>query len=66
MNVDFFRNIGGNQRELARAKNSKKDVGKSKKADEMEGNKGLSLQERKERDAKKMREKQQKAGETSK
>lgn len=50
----------GNQRDLARAKNAKKDA-KGKKADEMQGNKGVSLQDRKERDAQKMRDKQKKA-----
>ncbi|XP_017763596.1 PREDICTED: putative SERF-like protein isoform X2 [Eufriesea mexicana] len=48
----------GNQRELARAKNMKKTVKKS--AAEQESNKGLSLEQRKARDAERMREKQQK------
>ncbi|XP_076224533.1 putative SERF-like protein [Nomia melanderi] len=46
----------GNQRELARAKNMKKTVKKS--AAEQESNKGLSLEQRKARDAERMREKQ--------
>jgi len=50
----------GNQRELARQKNQKKqqDGSKGKKADDKDGNKGMSLQERKQRDADRMREKQ--------
>ncbi|XP_032679029.1 putative SERF-like protein isoform X1 [Odontomachus brunneus] len=48
----------GNQRELARAKNMKKTVKKA--AAEQESNKGLSLEQRKARDAERMREKQQK------
>ncbi|KAH0956862.1 hypothetical protein HN011_012477 [Eciton burchellii] len=48
----------GNQRELARAKNLKKTVKKA--AAEQESNKGLSLEQRKARDAERMREKQQK------
>jgi hypothetical protein len=53
----------GNQRELARAKNQKKQEthGKQQKADNKDGNKGLSLQERKQRDADRMRDKQKKA-----
>lgn len=46
----------GNQRELARAKNMKKTVKKS--AGEQDSNKGLSLEQRKARDAERMREKQ--------
>ncbi|XP_043591930.1 putative SERF-like protein [Bombus pyrosoma] len=46
----------GNQRELARAKNMKKTVKKS--AAEQDSNKGLSLEQRKARDAERMREKQ--------
>ncbi|XP_012539413.1 putative SERF-like protein [Monomorium pharaonis] len=46
----------GNQRELARAKNLKKTVKKA--ASEQESNKGLSLEQRKARDAERMREKQ--------
>jgi len=41
--------IGGNQRDLAREKNLKKQQEKSKKSDLTEGNKGTSLQERKQR-----------------
>lgn len=50
----------GNQRDLARQKNMKKNQEhtKSKKADDKDGNKGTSLQERKQRDADRMREKQ--------
>lgn len=53
----------GNQRELARAKNAKKtqDQGKKKGAEGKDGNKGLSLETRKHRDAEVMREKQKKA-----
>jgi len=53
----------GNQRELARAKNAKKQeaLGKTQKADNKDGNKGMSLQERKQRDADRMRDKQKKA-----
>ncbi|KAI4488377.1 hypothetical protein M0804_005225 [Polistes exclamans] len=51
-------NAGGNQRELARAKNMKKTVKKA--AAEQDSNKGLSLEQRKARDAERMREKQQK------
>lgn len=39
--------VGGNQRELARAKNMKKD--KKKAAAEQENNKGLTLEQRKQR-----------------
>ncbi|KAG5348227.1 RIR1 reductase, partial [Acromyrmex charruanus] len=46
----------GNQRELARAKNLKKTVKKA--ASEQDSNKGLSLEQRKARDAERMREKQ--------
>ncbi|XP_011162461.1 putative SERF-like protein [Solenopsis invicta] len=46
----------GNQRELARAKNLKKTVKKA--ASEQGSNKGLSLEQRKARDAERMREKQ--------
>jgi len=55
----------GNQRELARAKNQKKQeaLTKSQKADGKDGNKGTSLQERKQRDADRMRDKQKKAEE---
>lgn len=52
----------GNQREQARLKNIKKAQASGKKADDKDGNKGMSLQERKQRDADRMREKQQKGG----
>ncbi|CAF0864681.1 unnamed protein product [Rotaria sp. Silwood1] len=49
----------GNQRELAREKNSKNQKNKAHSIAETEANKGLSLQERQLRDAARMREKQQ-------
>lgn len=51
---------GGNQRELARAKNLKKQQEQAKKKG---GESGVALKERKERDAAMMREKQKKAAE---
>lgn len=53
----------GNQRELAREKAQKKqqDMQKKKSAAEKEGNKGMSLEERRRRDAENLRLKQQKA-----
>jgi len=50
----------GNQRDLARSKAAKKqaDLNKSKSASEREGNKGMTLEARKQRDADLMREKQ--------
>jgi len=53
----------GNQRELARAKNAKKnnDAKKGASSAEKEGNKGMSLEARKQRDAEMMRLKQEKA-----
>lgn len=48
----------GNQRDLAREKNMKKQQDKAKKADDKAGNKGTTLQDRKQRDADRMREKQ--------
>jgi len=53
----------GNQRELARAKAAKKNqtAGKKGSAAEKEGNKGMSLEARKQRDAEVMRLKQEKA-----
>ncbi|XP_074599344.1 modifier of protein aggregation 4 [Brevipalpus obovatus] len=53
----------GNQRELARQKNQKKQQETKKKgeANSKDGNKGLTLEERKLRDAEVMRLKQQKA-----
>lgn len=43
--------LGGNQRELARAKNLKKQqaAGKTKKGEEKDGNKGANLVKRQER-----------------
>jgi len=55
----------GNQRDLARAKNAKKNT-KSKGAAEQEGNKGMTLEARKERDAEVMRLKQQKKADAAK
>lgn len=57
--------LGGNQRELARAKNAKKQaaMSKSKAASDKSGNKGAGLEQRKQRDADIMREKQKKASE---
>ena len=54
---------GGNQRELARAKNAKKQaaMSKSKNASDKSGSKGAGLEKRKERDADIMREKQKKS-----
>ncbi len=49
---------GGNQRDLARAKNAKKQVAAGKS-----DNKSTGLEKRKERDADIMREKQKKAAE---
>lgn len=49
----------GNQRELARAKNAKKQGGT--KSSDQKGNKGKSLDDRKQRDADIMRLKQEKA-----
>lgn len=51
--------LGGNQRELARARNAKKQ-GKAPASDKA-GNKGAGLEKRKERDADIMRDKQKKA-----
>jgi len=50
----------GNQRDLAREKAAKKqqELQKSKGAADKEGNKGMSLEARKQRDANLMREKQ--------
>jgi len=53
----FIKMTRGNQRELARAKAAKKQGGGTK-ASETEANKGLTAQQRKERDADRMREKQ--------
>jgi len=49
----------GNQRDLARAKAAKK-AGGSTKASDQEANKGLTKEQRMERDAQRMREKQAK------
>uniref|UniRef100_A0A2R5LHH7 Small EDRK-rich factor-like N-terminal domain-containing protein n=1 Tax=Ornithodoros turicata TaxID=34597 RepID=A0A2R5LHH7_9ACAR len=56
----------GNQRELARAKNIKKqqEHQKKKSATDKDGNRGLTLEERRHRDAEVMRLKQKKATET--
>lgn len=56
---------GGNQRELARAKNAKKqsESKKGQGAGAKDGNKGMTLEARKQRDAEMMRLKQQKAAE---
>ncbi|KAL7642922.1 UNVERIFIED_CONTAM: hypothetical protein RMT77_006211 [Armadillidium vulgare] len=53
----------GNQRDLARQKNAKKsnEQQKKKAAADKEGNKGMSLEARKQRDAEQMRLKQMKA-----
>ena len=55
----------GNQRELAREKAQKKQLEQQKKkgAADKGSNKGLSLEERRRRDAENMRLKQQKAAE---
>ena len=58
----LFPLAGGNQRELARAKNAKKQA-KSKGSADQSGNKGTGLEKRKERDADIMRDKQRKAAE---
>ena len=52
----------GNQRELARQKNIKKQQEQAKKkgSGDKSGNKGASLEERRHRDAEIMRQKQQK------
>ncbi|XP_071441681.1 putative SERF-like protein [Hetaerina americana] len=53
----------GNQRELARVKNQKKqqEIQRKKAANDKTSNKGMSLEQRKQRDADLMREKQKKA-----
>merc|ERR1712228_71221 len=53
----------GNQRDLAREKAAKKNVGKAKAAKDQESNKGMTLEQRKQRDADNMRAKQQKKAE---
>jgi hypothetical protein len=54
--------LGGNQRDLARERAAKRDS-KGTKQSETDANKGLSLEERKHRDAERMRLKQQQAQE---
>ncbi|CAI8030537.1 Putative SERF-like protein [Geodia barretti] len=57
----------GNQRELAREKNAKKQAAvKAKGAGDQSGSKGASLEQRKHRDAEIMREKQKKAADAKK
>jgi len=50
----------GNQREMAREKAAKKDKGKAKAANDQAANKGMTKEQRMERDAQIMREKQAK------
>lgn len=47
----FCASLGGNQRDLARSKSQKKaqDIERSKSAAEKDGNKGLTLEQRKQR-----------------
>ncbi|KAF4531417.1 hypothetical protein B566_EDAN009662 [Ephemera danica] len=63
-----FEMTRGNQRELARAKNQKKlqEQQRKKGGNDKESNKGMNLEQRKQRDADLMREKQQKALEKEK
>ncbi|EEB15692.1 conserved hypothetical protein [Pediculus humanus corporis] len=58
--INIFSDLGGNQRELARAKNQKKqlEIQKKKGACDKSSNAGLTLEQRKHRDAELMREKQ--------
>ena len=49
----------GNQRDLAREKAAKKNAGKGKASKDTEGNKGMTLEARKQRDADIMRQKQE-------
>lgn len=53
----------GNQRDLAREKNQKRqlELQKKKAANDKNSNKGMTLEQRKQRDAELMREKQRKA-----
>ena len=53
----------GNQRELARLKALKQQQAKGVKSSETDANKGMSLEERKQRDAERMRQKQKAAEE---
>merc|ERR1711963_518548 len=55
----------GNQRELSRAKNAKKEKG-SKDQSKTEANKGMTLEQRKQRDAEALRAKQAKKRRTPK
>ena len=50
----------GNQRDKAREKADKANKGKTKAASEQDGNKGLNMEQRKQRDADIMRQKQEK------
>merc|ERR1712136_352032 len=50
----------GNQRDKAREKAAKADKGKGKAAKDQEGNKGLNMEQRKQRDGDIMRQKQEK------
>jgi len=50
----------GNQRDKAREKADKANKGKGKAANDQEGNKGLNMEQRKQRDADIMRLKQEK------
>ena len=58
--------VGGNQRELARAKNAKKQAAHAKGKSDKDGSKGQGLEQRKQRDADIMREKQKKAADPKK
>ena len=53
----------GNQRDLAREKNMKKQQSQAKKAGDTAANAGLSAEQRKLRDAERMRQKQKEAEE---
>merc|ERR1712141_700168 len=55
----------GNQRDKAREKAAKADKGKGKAANEQDGNKGLSKEQRQQRDADIMRQKQEKKSSSS-
>lgn len=56
----------GNQRELARLKALKQQQAKGQKSSDTDANKGLSLEERKQRDAERMRQKQKAAEDAAK
>jgi len=62
-NFDTTTMTRGNQRDLAREKAAKRDKGKGKAASEQDGNKGLTAEQRKVRDAEIMRQKQTKKAE---